>query len=117
MNIEPLQDILKIYNDKHKVLFYYLPEETKAKLNNYEYINDLDSLFLNDKIAFIQKNNGFFFKNGIIIRITKTHITIKNTRNINLKKSDYYLFKLPRKNKSSKENRKFYEELLKSLNE
>ena len=60
MNIEPLKGILKIYNDKHKVLSYYLPEETKDKLKNYKYVDDLDILFLNDKISAVYKNNGIF---------------------------------------------------------
>jgi len=116
MNIEPLHDILTIYNDKNKILFYYLPEETKDKLNDYQYVDDLDTLFLNDKIAFIHKSNGLFFKKGSIIKITPNNITIKNSINMNLNKFNYYIFKLPRKNKSSKDNRAFYEELLKSLN-
>ena len=115
MNIEPLENILKIYNDKNKVLFYYLPEKTIEKLNNSKYIDDLDTLFLNDKISAIYKNSGKFFKKGNIIKITKTHIMIKSNININLNKNDYYFFKYEKKNKSSKNNKKFYEELLKSL--
>lgn len=115
MNIEPLENILKIYNDKNKVLFYYLPEKTIEKIKDSKYIDDLDTLFLNDKISVVCKNSGIFFKNGNIIKITNTHIIIKSTRNINLNKKDYYFFKYEKSNKSSKNNKKFYEELLKSL--
>lgn len=116
MNIEPLQDILTMYNDKHKVLLYYLPEETIQKIKTFKYIDDLETLFLNDKISVICKNNGKLFKQGNIIKITNTHIMIKSTRNINLNKKYFYFFKYEKNNKSSKNNKKFYEELLKSLN-
>ena len=32
MSIEPLQNLLQIYNDKHKVLLHYLPNKTVKKL-------------------------------------------------------------------------------------
>ena len=114
--IEPLQNLLKIYNDKHKVLFHYLPNQTVQKLKKYEYVNDPESLFLNDRILFVQKNTGKIYRQGIIIKITKKRITIK-TRNTNfsLPIADHYLFLNPRRNKLQNNNRKFYQELLKSL--
>ena len=116
MNIEPLQNLLKIYSDKYKILIHYLPEKTTNKLNNYEYVTNLESLFLNDRILFIKKNTGKIYKQGIIIKITKKHITIK-TRNVNISvaKDNYYIFINPRQNKLQKTNRSFYKELLKSL--
>ena len=74
---EPLQNLLQIYNDKHKVLLNYLPNKTIQKLNNYQYVTNNESLFLNDRIIFIQKNTGKIYKQGIIIKITKKYITIK----------------------------------------
>ena len=116
MNVEPLQNLLQIYNDKHKVLLNYLPNQTTKKLTNYQYVNNIESLFLNDRILFVKKNTGKFYQQGIIIKITNKHITIK-TRNSNLSipKKDYYIFINPRKNKLQNNNRKFYQELLKSL--
>ena len=113
---EPLHNLLQIYNDKHKVLLNYLPNKTIKKLNNYQYVTDNESLFLNDRIIFIQKNTGKIYKQGIIIKITKKYITIK-TRNINLSviKDNHYIFIKPRQNKLQKTNRSFYKELLKSL--
>lgn len=114
--IEPLQNLLQIYNDKHKVLLYYLPKKTIKKLNNYEYVTNNESLFLNDRLIFIQKNTGKIYKQGIIIKINKKRITIKTrNENISLLKENYYLFINPRKNKLQKNNRLFYQELLKSL--
>ena len=116
MSVEPLQNLLKIYGDKGKVLFHYLPKETIEKVTKYEYISNVDILFLNDRLLFVMKTSGKFYKRGIIIKITDTHIMIKtNVGNISIKKETYYIFRLPRKNKLQQNNRKFYEELLKSL--
>ena len=117
MSIEPLKNLLTIYGDKGKVLRHYLPKETISKLNDYEYVQDLGTIFLNDRLFLISKQTGKLYKRGNVIKITDENITIKtNIGNISSKKSDYYLFRLPRKNKLQKNNRKFYEELLKSLN-
>ena len=116
MSIEPLRNLLQIYSDKHKVLLYYLPKETIQKLNNYEYVHDHSTLFLNDRLLFVKKSTGKFYKQGNIIKINDYKITIKtNSGNISLNKNEYYIFIHPRKNKLKKTNRKFYEELLKNL--
>ena len=116
MSIEPLKYLLDIYSDKHKVLLHYLPKKTINKLNNYQYVTNPELLFLNDRILFIQKNTGNIYKEGIIIKITTNKITIKTRNgNISLPKENYYLFINPRKNKLQINNRKFYQELLKSL--
>ena len=113
--MEPLKNLLTIYEDKEKVLRMFLPESSTKYLDEYEYINDLDTLFLNDKLIFISKSTGEIYKKGTIIKITEDKITIKNGMNISLPKNDYYTFRYLRKNKSKKNNRQFYEELLKSL--
>ena len=113
--MEPLQNILNIYEDKEKVLRMFLPESSTKHLDEYEYVNDLDTLFLNDKLIFISKSTGEFYKKGTIIKITEDKITIKNGMNISLPKNDYYLFRYLKKYKSKKNNRQFYEELLRSL--
>jgi hypothetical protein len=56
--MEPLKDILNIYEDKEKILRMFLPESSTKHLDEYEYINDLDTLFLNDKIIMIRKFTG-----------------------------------------------------------
>ena len=113
---EPLKNLLQIYKDKHKILLNYLPNKTIKKLNNYQYVTNNESLFLNDRIIFIQKNTGNIYKQGIIIKITKKYITIK-TRNVNISvaKDNHYIFINPRQTKLQKTNRSFYKELLKSL--
>ena len=115
--MEPLQNLLTIYGDKQKVLLHYLPNESTGKLDNHEYIEDLETLFLNDRLIFISKESGKIYRSGSVIQITDEKIMIKDRsrNNLSLKKEDYYLFRYLKKNKSKKDNRKFYEELLKSL--
>ena len=115
--MEPLQNLLTIYGDKQKVLLHYLPNESTRKLDNHEYVEDLETLFLNDRLVFISKEIGKIYKRGSVIKITESKIMIKDCsrNNLSLKKEDYYLFRYLKKNKSKKDNRKFYEELLESL--
>jgi len=113
--MEPLKDILTIYEDKEKVLRMFLPQSSTKHLDEYEYIYDLDTLFLNDKIIMIRKSTGEIYKKGIIIKITEDKITIKNGMNISLPKNDYYLFRYLKKYNNKKNNKRYYEELLKSL--
>ena len=115
--MEPLHNLLTIYGDKQKVLLHYLPNESTKKLDNHEYVEDLESLFLNDRLVFISKDTGKLYNTGSVIKITEDKITIKgrSRNNLSLKKEDYYIFRYLKKNKSKKHNRKFYEELLKSL--
>ena len=115
--MEPLHNLLAIYGDKQKVLYHYLPNESTKKLDNHEYVDDLETLFLNDRLVFISKETGKIYNTGQVIKITEKKIMIKSRsrNNLSLKKDEYYLFRYLKKNKSKKDNRKFYEELLKSL--
>ena len=114
--MEPLKSILEIYDDKQKVLLRYLPDDSTKALSNHEYVLDLDTLFLNDRLVCVKKSSGKIHKKGIVIKITEMKVTLKTTTmNISLVKDDYYIFRYLKKNNSKKNNRKFYEELLKSL--
>ena len=114
--MEPLKSILSIYENKEKVLLQYLPSESVKSLSNHEYVQDLETLFLNDRLVCIKKSSGKIHKKGVVIKITNEKITLKTTTmNLSLPKQDYYLFRYLKKNNSKKNNRKFYEELLKSL--
>ena len=113
--MEPLKNILEIYENKEKVLLQYLPQDSVKTLINHEYVQDLETLFLNDRLVFIKKSSGKIHKKGVVIKITNAKITLKtNIHNISLPKEDY-IFSYLKKNNSKKNNRKFYEELLKSL--
>jgi len=115
--MEPLHNLLAIYGDKQKVLYHYLPNESTRKLDNHEYVEDLDTLFLNDRLVFISKETGKIYNTGSVIKITEERIMIKSRsrNNLSLEKEEYYLFRYLKKNKSKKDNRKYYEELLESL--
>tara|TARA_B000000532_G_C18832691_1_gene391095 strand:- start:842 stop:1195 length:354 start_codon:yes stop_codon:yes gene_type:complete len=116
--MEPLKNLLTIYEDKESILKYFLPLSSTKHLDEYEYIHDLDTLFLNDRIICINKSTGEYYKKGYIIKITEDKIMIKvmnSYQNITLIKDKYYIFRYLRKNKSKKNNRMYYEELLKSL--
>ena len=114
--MEPLKSILEIYDDKQRALLQYLPDESTKVLSNHEYVQDLDTLFLNDRLVCVKKSSGKIYKKGIVIKITEMKVTLKTTTmNISLVKDDYYIFRYLKKNNSKKNNRKFYEELLKSL--
>ena len=63
MDIEPLQCILEIYNNKNKVFQEYLDKKTSKQLNNYTYLDENEQdLYLNDNVAFVKKNTGQFYK-------------------------------------------------------
>jgi len=110
--LEPLEYILALYSDKHKVITEYLPEETLSRIQDYEYIMT-DHLFICDRLVVVHKNTGQYYKKGTIIKITTDKITINNRQsNLSLNKDEYYFFKLPRKHNNKK---KFYEELQKFL--
>ena len=115
MDIEPLQCILEIYNNKNKVFQEYLDKKTSKQLNNYTYLDENEQdLYLNDNVAFVKKNTGQFYKKGKIISINEDIITIKiSTYNFNVNKNEYYIFIKEKKNK--KNNREFYKALLNQL--
>jgi len=112
MPIEPLQGILKIYGDKHKVLLHYLPDRTTSRLRDHIYKPEM---FLYDRSIAVKKSTGLIEAQGMVIKSNDKRFKLKtNKGNISLNTSDYYVFIKPRKNKL-RNNRRFYMELLKSL--
>ena len=102
MEIEPLASLLHIYKDKNKCLHLYLPKTTTIKLKDHIYHNeDEETLYLNENVILIKKNNGMIEKKGKIICITDEKIIIKtsNQYNITFDKEEYYLFIKQKKNK------------------
>ena len=116
--IEPLQEILSIYDNKQKALLYYLDDSIVVQLDKSIYFDESnDDLFLNDMIICINKRTLELDYKGRILAIADKRITIKKNKfHVHLVKDDYYIFRYLKKNKSKKDNRIFYEELLKSLN-
>ena len=105
--MEPLNEILEIYKDRQKVLLQFLPVETTKYLSNHEYVQDLETLFLNDRLILIKKSSGKIHKKGIVIKITNDKITLKTTMLFLYPKTIIIFFAFE-KNNSQKNNRKFY---------
>ena len=115
MNINPLDCILEIYNNKDKVFQEYLDKNTVNKIKGYSYFDERNKdLYLNDNIILIQKNIGKYFKKGKIISIEEDLITVKlSGYYITVNKNNYYIFIKDKKNKLN--NREFYKALLNQL--
>tara|TARA_B100001093_G_C26454476_1_gene853738 strand:- start:128 stop:475 length:348 start_codon:yes stop_codon:yes gene_type:complete len=115
MNVNPLDCILEIYNNKDKVFQEYLDKTDINKIKGYLYFDEtIRDLYLNDNISLIQKNTGKYFKKGKIISIDENMITIKLSNHyITVNKNNYYIFIKDKKNKLN--NREFYKALLNQL--
>ncbi len=116
--MEPLQSILKIYQNKDEVFKQYLPSKTIEKIQGSVFYNEKEeTLFLDENVTFVKKNTGLIDKKGKVICIRDDLITLKtiNKANITMNKNEYYIFIQQRKNK--KNNRNFYKSLLNELNE
>tara|TARA_B100001094_G_scaffold116751_1_gene112614 strand:+ start:575 stop:946 length:372 start_codon:yes stop_codon:yes gene_type:complete len=118
IDMEPLQSILKIYQNKDEVFKQYLPSKTIEKIQGSVFYNEKEeTLFLDENVTFVKKNTGLIDKKGKVICIRDDLITLKtiNKANITMNKNEYYIFIQQRKNK--KNNRNFYKSLLNELNE
>lgn len=113
MDIEPLENILQIYNNKEFIFESFLTNETLRKIKNKSFYNPNKSdIFLNDNITLIKKNTGKFYKSGKVIAIDENKITIKTSTNyITIDSKKYYLFIKEKK----KKDKDFYKALFNSL--
>ena len=113
MNIEPLKVIISLTTNKKNTILYFLTDELKKSLAEYELIEN-DDFYLNDKIICIKKNNLQKEYYGKIICIDNQTLTIKqNNSFISFSHNDYYIFL--KKSKSLKNDRQFFESLLEKL--
>ena len=115
MNIEPLQTILSISDNKKNTLFYFLSDEIKQKLYNSNY--EEKDFFIHDYLYCIKRNTLELEICGRIFCIEKKNkkIGIKKSTymNIYINPKQYYLFV---KNSNKLQNqRDFLKELLKNL--
>lgn len=113
MNIEPLKEIIRLTTNKKNTILYFLSDELKNKLQDYELVEN-DDFYLNDKIMCIKKNNLQKEYYGKIICIDKNILTVKqNNVFLSFNYNDYYVFF--KKMKSLKNDRQFFESLLEKL--
>jgi len=118
MNIQPLELLLSCYDTIEKqeqILLTYLPPETRNQLQNHTYVN-INDIYLNEFVECISKKTGLHEYFGKIVKVSDPMITIRTKcRNISLSCDEYYIFHKHRKTKAT--TRKFYEDLLQSLNQ
>ena len=61
-----LKPILDIYDVKKDVLLFYLDDKIKREVENLDYLEDDNELFLNDKVYIINRSTLELEHNGII---------------------------------------------------
>lgn len=107
--VEPLKDILSIYENKMNVFMYYLNKDISILIKNLNFLED-DILYLDDTIVVLSKNTLEYFNGGIVTYAVENFVTFKtkNQYSITINKDDYYVFY-----KRSSRNTKF--NTLKSL--
>ena len=113
--IEPLKQLLSIYDNKKEPLLYYVSKDTKNKVKDLLYLlDDNNELLLNDKLFCINRSTLELEHIGKLICISKNKVTIKEKNySVYLNKHHYYIFI---QRKQTKQNKKeFFKELLKSL--
>ena len=64
MNIEPLKEIIRLTTNKKNTILYFLSDELKNKLQDYELVEN-DDFYLNDKIICIKK---IIYKKNIMVK-------------------------------------------------
>ena len=113
--IEPLQEILSIYDNKEKALLYYLDDHIVIQLDKTIFYDERkDDLFLNDIITCINKRTLELEYKGRILSITDDKLSIKkNKHHVHLVKDDYYIFYKRKKTKNNQAD--FYKALLECL--
>ena len=113
--IEPLKEILSIYDNKEKALLYYLDDSIIIDLDKTIFYDERkDDLFLNDMITCINKRTLELEYKGRILSITDDKLSIKkNKHHVHLLKDDYYIFYKRKKTKGNQAD--FYKALLECL--
>ena len=116
LKIEPLRDLLDIYSDKNSIFLYYLNDKVLQLLDgSIYYENDIDQLYVYDKIYCLDKSTLKVEHIGQIIYYSKNDITIKKNSKYFMRiiPEDYYIFYKRKLKKNSKKD--FMISLLKLL--
>lgn len=116
LNYEPLKELLDIYSDKNKVFLEYLNNDVLQELDGCIYYEDnIDQLFIFDKIYCIDKSTLKIVYSGQIVHLSRSDINmkIKSKYFIRISPDDYYIFYKRKIKKNSK--KEFMVSLLKLL--
>ena len=110
-----LKPILDIYDVKKDVLLFYLEPKVKQVVEDLDYLDDDNQLFLNDKVFLINRSTLELEHNGLIQAIKENLVTIKvkSTYAVHFQTEEYHVFIKRRKTK--KNDREFYKALLEAL--
>tara|TARA_B100000900_G_C20585278_1_gene719296 strand:- start:1858 stop:2220 length:363 start_codon:yes stop_codon:yes gene_type:complete len=116
LKIEPLRYILDNYSDKNSIFINYLNQDIINKIDGYIFYEDnIDQLFIYDKIYCIDKSTLKIAQYGQIIYHSNNDITLKKNSKyfVRINPEDYYIFYKRKLKKNSKKD--FMVSLLKIL--
>lgn len=110
-----LKPILDIYDIKKDVLLFYLDDKVKNQVEELDYMDDGNEIFLNDKVYIINRSTLELEHFGLIQAIKDSLVTIKVKSRfaVHFKLDEYHVFIKRRRNK--KNEREFYKALLQAL--
>ena len=110
-------ELIKDYNEKEilETGLFYLDEKVRSQIEDFDYLDDENDLFLNDKVFLINKSTLELEHSGIIQAIKDNIVTIKvkSKYSVHFNQTNYHVF-IKRK-KTKKNERDFYKALLNSL--
>ena len=110
--LEILKSIMDMSNDNRNTLLSFLDDKTLKQVEKYNLI-EIDKLYLNDSLICINKGNLSIEHKGIVKVIDSNIVLNYNNYSRTIDPDNYYIFIKRRFIK--KDNRIFFEELLKKL--
>ena len=110
-----LKPILDIYDTKKDVLLFYLDVAVKGQVEDFDYLDDDNDLFLNDKVYCISRSTLDLDVIGFVqaIKGKKISLKVKSKYGVHINQDEYHIFIKRRKTK--KNDREFYKALLNAL--
>ena len=110
-----LKPILDIYDVKKDVLLFYLDSKVKEQVEGFDYLDDDNDLFLNDKVYCVERSTLDLDVVGFIqaIKEKKISLKVKSTYGVHINQDEYHIF--IKRRKCKKNDREFYKALLNAL--
>jgi len=113
--MDVLKPILDIYDTKKEVLLFYLDASIRSQVEDLDYLDDDNDLFLNDKVYCVNRSTLDLDTIGIIqaIKDTRISLKVKSRYGIHLHKDEHHIF--IKRRKCKKNDREFYKALLNAI--
>ena len=113
--MDVLKPILDIYDTKKDVLLFYLDSKVKEQVEDFDYLEDDNDLFLNDKVYCIKRSTLELDVVGFVqaIKEKKISLKVKSKYGVHINQDEYHIF--IKRRKCKKNDREFYKALLNSL--